>query len=223
MTWLDSPSPAEPHPPGKSGRCLAGFVLAGGRSARMGRNKALLPYSDTVLVLFIARTLEAVAGSVGLVGPPEQLSRLGLPVIPDLRPGHGPLAGIEAALAASSAEWNLVVACDMPGLSRPVLAGLAAAAKRSPADAVVAVSGQGPEPMCAAWRRSTALPVVRLALDEGRRKLHDVLSRLRIELWRPPGNDWAENVNTPADWRRHLAALASRTAAAPRDLTDERT
>ncbi len=183
----------------------------------MGRNKALLPYSDTVLVLFIARAVRAAAGSATLVGPAEQLAGLGLPVAPDLRPGEGPLAGIEAALASSAADWALIVACDMPRLSAPLLAGLVAAARSSKADAVLAASGHGPEPMCAVWRRRTVLPEVRLALDQGRRKLHDLLARLRIETWRPPGEDWTENLNTPEDWRRHLAGLVPRATGVPKE------
>ena len=180
----------------------------------MGRNKALLPYSDTVLVLFIARAVCAAAGSVTLVGPREQLAALGLPVAPDLRPGQGPLAGIEAALASTPAEWALIVACDMPRLSAALLGGLVSAARSSDADAVLAATDRGPEPMCAVWRRETVLPEVRLALDEGRRKLHRLLARLRIETWRPPGEDWSENLNTPEDWRRHLAGLVPQAAGA---------
>jgi len=186
----------------------------------MGRNKALLPYSDTFLVLFIARAVRAAAGSVALVGPPEQLAGLGLRVVPDLRPGQGPLAGIEAALASTAADWALVVACDMPRLSPRLLAGLVSAARSSEADAVVGASERGPEPMCAVWRRERVLPQVRLALDQGRRKLHELLSRLHVEEWRPAGGDWFENINTPADWRRHLEDLALQPAA-PKDSTDE--
>ena len=221
MTWLDSPTPAGPSQPGRSSPSVAGFVLAGGRSARMGRNKALLPYSDTFLVLFIARAVRAAAGSAVLVGPPDQLAGLGLTVVPDLRPGQGPLAGVEAALASTDAEWALIVACDMPRLSPRLLAGLVSAARSSEADAIVAASGRGPEPMCAVWRRRKVLPEVRLALDQGRRKLHDLLSRLHVEQWRSAGGDWFENINTPADWRRHLEGLALQPAAAPEGSTDE--
>ena len=102
----------------------AGYVLVGGRSSRMGRDKALLPFRGGVLA--------GVGGAGGGNGRREtpcwwairtlcRAAALGYPVIPDLYPGEGPLGGILTALESSaSADWNLVVACDMPGLSAPL-------------------------------------------------------------------------------------------------------
>src|SRR5437763_12141966 len=102
----------------------AGFVLVGGASSRMGRDKARLPFRGRTLVEHIAAAVAEAAGSVTLVGAPERYQSLGLPIIPDTRPGEGPLAGILAALGASQAGWNLIAACDMPVISAPFLKSL---------------------------------------------------------------------------------------------------
>ena len=69
----------------------AGFVLAGGRSSRMGSNKALLPFRGSTLVEHIAQRVHAAAGRVILVGQPEIYSHLALPVVADARPECGPM------------------------------------------------------------------------------------------------------------------------------------
>src|SRR6185437_4100723 len=92
----------------------AGFILTGGRSSRMGSDKALFPWHGTTVVEHLSGMVASVAGSSTLVGHPERYSHLGLPCLADLRPECGPLSGIETALAGTSAEWNLILACDVP-------------------------------------------------------------------------------------------------------------
>jgi molybdopterin-guanine dinucleotide biosynthesis protein A len=94
------------------GIARAGFVLVGGNSSRMGRDKARLPFHGTTLVEHVASTVADAAGSVTLVGAPERYASLGFPMLVDSRTGAGPLAGIHTALASSPAAWNLIVACD---------------------------------------------------------------------------------------------------------------
>jgi len=72
----------------------AGYVLVGGRSSRMGRDKALLPFRGEPLACSVARQVELAAGSVVMVGDPDLYGSLRYPVIPDAFPGEGPLSGI---------------------------------------------------------------------------------------------------------------------------------
>src|SRR5438132_12062068 len=106
----------------------SGYVLVGGRSRRMGRDKAGLPYQGGTLAGAVARAVEAAAGSAILVGNP------GLGGIPDLYPGEGPLGGILTALNHTTTEWNLIVACDMPELTSSFLSGLLAQAETAACD-----------------------------------------------------------------------------------------
>src|SRR5437868_193761 len=92
----------------------AGFLLAGGRSSRMGRDKALLAVGNSTLLEIVAARVRDAAGSVIVIGPPDHYAYLGLTVQADLIPDCGPLGAVYTALKTSEADWNLLVACDMP-------------------------------------------------------------------------------------------------------------
>lgn len=175
----------------------AGFVLVGGKSRRMGRNKAFLPWQSGVLAGEIARCAAAAAGPTALIGDPDLYGALGYECIPDMRPGRGPLAGIETALEARRAHWNLVLACDMPGLDVTHLRDLLSKATDTQALCTVSVDPEGKlHPLCAVYH-CDCLPAVKLALDEGRLRLTDLVRTLKAELV-PSGH--LPNVNTMEEW-----------------------
>jgi molybdopterin-guanine dinucleotide biosynthesis protein A len=181
----------------------AGFVLAGGKSTRMGRDKALLDDGRGPLVARVAAEVQKAAGHVTLIGSAERYGHLGFAVVEDLRPGNGPLGGIETALAITESAWNLVVACDMPNLTAPVLTQLLVFARKSNADCVLGRTSAGVEPLFAVYRRES-LPAVRTALDRGILKITDALIPLHVIHFEIDNRDIPANVNTPEDWSRHL-------------------
>jgi molybdopterin-guanine dinucleotide biosynthesis protein A len=178
----------------------SGFVLAGGRSSRMGRDKALLRHGGTTLVEHLARTVLKAAGSVALVGDPARYASFGYPVYQDKFPGCGPVGGIYTALAVSSADWNLIVACDMPGVSGEVLGRLLdSAAEPGAGNCVVAVGPAGElEPLCAVYHRD-CLPVLERAIREKRFRMRDLVAELEARSMLVDPAVLA-NVNTPAEW-----------------------
>src|ERR1700685_2579242 len=120
------------------GVSIAGFILAGGESSRMGVDKGLLEIAGVPMIARAARLVESVVGSpVVVVGTPEKYRELGLRAVADDWPGCGPLGGIATALHASDAEWNLIVACDLPYLTREWLEYLLQRARDSAEAAVV--------------------------------------------------------------------------------------
>jgi molybdenum cofactor guanylyltransferase len=178
----------------------AGFVLAGGASRRMGSNKALLRCSETTLVQHVSNQVSRAAGSVCVVGPGEALTGLGLEIIEDLFPGHGPLGGIITALTHSTAEWNLIVACDMPRVTAEQLAGLLDTARTLDRDAVIPVSPDGQEhPLCGVYSRRS-LPGLTAAWAGGTRSVVGALRNIRTEYLPFADISAFMNVNTPADW-----------------------
>jgi len=180
-------------------RLFEGFVLAGGRSSRMGRDKALLPLDGSTLLEQIAARVRAAAGSVTLIGPPERYSGLGLPVAADLIEDCGPIGGVYTALKISPAPWNLVVACDMPAVTTAFLAALLEAARDADAECFVPETGSGLHPLCAVYHRR-ALVALQYAIDHKSFKMHDLLRSLRTVAW-PVADAWLlENVNTPVEW-----------------------
>jgi molybdenum cofactor guanylyltransferase len=180
-------------------------VLVGGRSSRMGRDKALLSWNGCPLAKWVAIAAAQSAGTATLIGAPERYSDLGFPVIPDLFPGEGPLGGILTALRHSTAEWNLIVACDMPAIDATLLAHLLDAARQSGDDALLPVTAEGrPQPLCAVYRR-TCLAPFEMAFSEGTRKVTTALAAVRCARLPMEEVSQFQNVNTPEDW----AAYAS--------------
>src|SRR5271169_6341693 len=149
---------------------VGGFILAGGESSRMGRDKALLELNGETLIVRAAKLVELAVGTCAVVGDSVRLEGLALRVIEDDFPGAGPLGGIATALRNSGAEWNLVIACDLPYLTREWLEYLVARASRSDGDIVLPMNERGTEPMCAMYR-VRCLPSIDAALDAGTRKV----------------------------------------------------
>jgi molybdopterin-guanine dinucleotide biosynthesis protein A len=195
---------------------VAAFILAGGASSRMGRDKALLDFGGVPLILHTARLLEPLVSEVTVVGSPDRYAPLGLHAIADESnrqaqggrdtPNRGPLAGIAAALAATHSIWNLVVACDLPYLSAEWLDWLLSRALRSRAEAVVPQTKQGMEPLAAVYRRECAAPIA-AALARGMRKVSDAIEELCLDLVYP--REWSsldasglilKNMNEPGDY-----------------------
>jgi molybdopterin-guanine dinucleotide biosynthesis protein A len=189
----------------------AGFVLTGGRSSRMGRDKALLPIprssaagsslpaSASSLVERTAEWVREAAASVTLIGMPQRYAHLGLPVVADLVPDCGPIGGLYTALNITPADWNLIVACDMPALTADFLCRLLAAARQSPSLCLVPETASGLHPLCAVYHRR-ALPAVRSAIDHKRFKMHDLLKSLAAVSWPVADPLPLCNVNTPLEW-----------------------
>lgn len=207
----------------------SGAIIAGGTSRRLGTDKRLVRVEGQTLLARSVTTLRAVVDDLHVVIAsdadrdvvrtalgPANMPGPSVAIESDLRPGEGPAAGLETALAVARHEIVLVVATDHPWLSPAVLGLLLERAVNSSAMAVALEGSRGPEPLLAVYRRD-ALVQVRACLDAGTRRLQDVLSTLHpttvsSEEWRAldPQGLILEDVDSPADLRR----LESR--AAPR-------
>lgn len=184
-------------------RRIAGVVLAGGLSRRMGRDKAGVLLAGRPLVahaLAILRPQVAMV-AVNANGPLPHAVLEGAAVLPDGRSDFpGPLAGIEAALAfGRSAGFELVatIPVDCPFLPGDLVAVLAAGLGTADL-AAVAESREGRHPVVALWR-TAALDAVSQALHEDVRAVRDLLSRLPHSTVRFDDDEAFANVNTPAD------------------------
>jgi molybdopterin-guanine dinucleotide biosynthesis protein A len=192
-------------------RSRMGFILAGGKSSRMGPNtdKAFLDFHGQSLLDRALAVAGMVCDRVTIVGDPARFAKVGsskyVPVVADIFPGCGPLAGIHAALTHSTAELNLMLAVDMPFVSRELLAFLFAAAE--PSDAIITVprTGKGFQPLCAVYRRDFST-VAEQALRAGKYKVDAAFSGVLVRVIKE--NELAAagfseqsffNVNTPQD------------------------
>lgn len=147
----------------------------------MGTDKALLrltPGGKTLLELVMAAVKPLTGHIVISTNRPSAYEWTGLPLVNDNYPGLlGPLAGLEAGLAASQAEYNLLVACDMPWLVPALLEYLLGFA--ADYDAVVPLNREGrAEPLCAVYSKN-CLPVVRQNLENGSLKMTGWLKEVK--------------------------------------------
>ncbi|MFS0783058.1 molybdenum cofactor guanylyltransferase [Bacillus sp. 1P06AnD] len=158
--------------------CTA-IILAGGKSSRMGRNKALLPIFNQTVIEHIASRCQLVADEVILVtNDPETYSFLGLPMVADRYGKSGPMAGLEAGLTASSHDVGLLVACDMPFLDEQVMRALTAGIVGH--DAAVPVIEGRKHPLFAAYRK-TCLKTIREKLLARDVKMMHLLDDVQVK------------------------------------------
>lgn len=188
----------------------AAIVLCGGRSRRMGRDKAALPFGSETLLARTVRTVRGVVDEVLVVARAGQDVPGGFEVVRDPAEGLGPLAGLAAGLAAMSAERAFLTSCDAP-LLRPALVRRLLDLSRGHAAAVPLVGGY--HMTTAAVYAREALPVARRLIAEGRLRplflVQEVGARIVAE---PelrdvdPGLESFRNCNTPEDYAAALAA-----------------
>jgi molybdenum cofactor guanylyltransferase len=195
-----------------SSAIIAGYVLAGGGSTRFGTDKALVEVGGKPMLLRMCELLRTVVSEVIVIADPEKYSSLGLRCTADRWPGAGPLGGIITALEYAgtrnkSPQWNLIVSCDMPFLTREWLAHLAERAMKSSSQVTVPESAHGPEPLCACYRTDAA-PALRAAFERGVRKITVALKQVTTEVLDEA--DWKRfdsagrlfwNMNAPADYQ----------------------
>ena len=184
------------------------IVLAGGRSERMGQDKALLPRNGLTLLETVVDTLRPLVGEIVIVA--DRTDRYGLPgcrTVGDAYLQTGPLGGILTGLIALGPGTHLAVACDMPALQPAVLRLLLDFATPE-WDAIVPEIDGRPEPLCAVYAEA-AIPALQLFLEGGGRALHRALETLRTlriseaEIRRhDPSLLTFTNLNTPADLER---------------------
>lgn len=187
---------------------LRGLVLAGGRSERMGRDKAGILIEGSTLLERTAALLDGCVMSVSVSVRADQADdelRRQYPLLLDSGSGLGPANGLRAAhLSDPAAAW-LVLACDMPGLDREAIEALVAA--RDPARAATSwrspVNGL-PEPLCAIWEPATLARLASLVAAAG----HPVSPRALLAesdtlLLDAPRSAALLNLNTPAELDRY--------------------
>jgi molybdopterin-guanine dinucleotide biosynthesis protein A len=152
------------------------FILVGGKSSRMGSDKALLSLGGQSLLTQALLTASAVASTVRISGSKDRYAKFG-DVVEDIYRDCGPLGGIHAALSATSTDLNLMLSVDMPRMTSEFLKWLLERASASPELILVPDAAGGPQPLCAVYRPG-ALPAVTQALQSGKYKIGRLFSKV---------------------------------------------
>jgi molybdopterin-guanine dinucleotide biosynthesis protein A len=187
---------------------ITGAVLCGGRSSRMGRPKAFLPYDGrTIIERRFTQMRELFAEVVLVANDPDAYSHFSVDVVKDIIPNRGPLVGILSALLVSQFEHTFVIACDMPLVDNKLMRAMAQ--QRHGTDVLVLSHDEGVEPLLGVYSKRCVQPLEE-SIFAGALKAMDFLNGINAKLFkyedRPsPGTLPAYfNVNTPQDYSRLL-------------------
>jgi molybdenum cofactor guanylyltransferase len=185
---------------------ITGVILVGGKSSRMGRDKAFLELGGKTLLAGIVALFQECFDRVVLCGDrPERFAGYGLPVLPDIRPG-GALGGIYTGLCHAETEHVFVSSCDLPFPSSAILRYLCSL--KDGHDVVVPATAHGYEPLFAVYSKRCLEPI-RVLLDRGDFCAYGYYPEVRVryvrheELAHLDGDGRAFlNVNTPEEFAK---------------------
>jgi molybdopterin-guanine dinucleotide biosynthesis protein A len=191
---------------------VAGIILCGGKSTRMGRSKALLPFGPETMLQRVVRLLSDLVAPIVVVAAPDQpLPELpeGVIVTRDENEGRGPLEGLRAGLKALPAgvDAAYVTSCDVPLLVPAFVRQMVELAVDHDI-AVMEIDGF-PHPLSAVYRRAT-LPHVEHLLAQDRLRpvyLFDAVKTRRVaaaEMTADPELRTLRNINRPEDYEQAL-------------------
>jgi molybdopterin-guanine dinucleotide biosynthesis protein A len=202
------------------------ILLAGGESKRLGRDKSLLMIEGQPLVAHTAHKLAALSDDLILVtNHPERYGPLNLPVrlVPDERPGVGALMGLYSGLNAARYPWAVVVACDMPFLSLPLLRHMLTLL--GDCDLAIPRLDEMLEPLHAVYSKACLPPMARM-LDQNRRRIVSFFPEVRVCYVERQVVERFDarhlsffNVNTWQDWTRAQQMLQQK--GSPASLSDQ--
>ena len=201
------------HVPGAG---VTAFILAGGKSTRMGRDKAFVELGGQTLLARALDVTRAVAEDWRIVGDTIKFAAFG-PVVEDIFHDCGPLGGIHAALLSSRTELNLMIAVDLPFVTTRFLEYLIGQGSKTSAVVTVPHAG-GLQPLCAVYRRRFG-EVAERALRERRNKIDALFSEVETQVLEEEELSRAgfspeifRNLNTPEQWEeakmKHIPVTA---------------
>ena len=206
----------------------AGFVLAGGESSRMGTDKPLVEFAGQPLIVHALSILRTAGLGAAIAGARSELG-VYAPVVADRKPGQGPLAGICAALASSTAQWAVFVSVDLPLLPASLVDYLVAHARVTGSVVTVASVNGFPQTFPVVIHRD-AQPVLESELEAGRGGCYSAyaaaasrqaqpIAILPVEILAQSGHvshpddlpptRWFLNLNSPRDLARAAAHRAA--------------
>jgi len=183
-----------------------GYILAGGRSSRMGSDKGLLQLGETTLIGHVIRSIEETVSNLFIISSNPGHRNYDLTLIPDIIAGKGPAGGILTALEHSSVPFNFIVSCDTPFIRPQTITILMQ--KHGEFDITLPEVNGYPEPLCGIYSTSCAVKW-RDVMTGGKLKLTDLISCFRyqlVPLTELNGGDKDEffNINNVEDYTKAL-------------------
>lgn len=184
---------------------MSGIILAGGKSSRLGRNKAFLEWEGHPLIERSLQVLRSIFSEIIIsTNNPELYSLYGEKTVSDLFIDQGPLGGLHACLREAQYDYSFFVACDMPFLDPEVIRFLAGLIGKE--SVIVPEVAGGLHPLHAFYRKN-CLPIIEKKLEAKRLKLIEVYQECSVRYVReeefqrfPQISRTFSNINTPQEW-----------------------
>lgn len=185
------------------------YILAGGKSSRMGEDKGLLELNGKTIIEYVIAQVKPLFKTVFIVSSNDQYSQFGLKVIPDLVKDIGPAGGILTALEHSSSEQNLLISCDMPFITSEALEYLSA--QINDYEIIIPIHHQKLEPLCGIYSKS-CFNIWKQETEKGVYKLQNIISNfktneLNVEEHPLFQLDFFTNINTKEDLEKAIKKL----------------
>lgn len=159
---------------------VTGIILAGGKSTRMGTNKAFLAYGNKSFIEIQIDILRHIFREIIISANDFSLyEHLQLPIVPDVMPGKGPLGGICAGLIHSKYSYAFVIACDMPFINKEVIVYMKELVKGDNYDVIVPHTVRGPEPLHAFYSKN-CIQTMQRCLEEEDLRMSDFLQKVNV-------------------------------------------
>ena len=182
---------------------MNGYVLAGGKSSRMGQDKGLMRFGNLALVEYSILTLAGLVDKIYLVTASREYAQFDLPLVEDTLKDFGPAGGILTALEHTDSDLNIILSCDMPFVQKPLIQGLLD--QRDDASICIFRHEGFIEPLCGIYRK-TAWQDWQTCVRAGTRKLEHILEKCDTKYVQYEGDyavDPFANLNTPETFQTY--------------------
>ncbi len=178
---------------------ISAYILAGGKSLRMGKDKAMLTLGNKNFASHISDTINSINIPCKIVSSNEEHKQLPIPIIKDTIKNIGPIGGLKSALSDTSTIWNLIISCDLPLISKQSIEWLLNVHQKG-FDATITIVNGKTNPIFGIYRKDCDTPV-QTQITKANYKMIHLLDKLHVNYVKAPDNIAKEllNVNTPYD------------------------
>jgi molybdopterin-guanine dinucleotide biosynthesis protein A len=185
---------------------INGYILAGGKSSRMGTDKGLLLFEGKAMIQYVIEQMQPIFDNLVIVSNNPEYEKFGLEVIPDLIKDIGPAGGIYTALKHSKAKLNFMVSCDMPFITKEAIAFIIENTNESQ---IILLENQGKlEPLFGIYAKDCENIWLEL-IEQKTIKLQKMVSYFKLKTIRVENNEifkesFFKNINTKEDFNNAL-------------------
>ena len=190
---------------------VTGIILAGGKSTRMGSNKAFLKLGNKTVIEHIVELMKKIFSEVMIItNTPEEYNFLSLPIYKDIYEYNGPLAGIHSGLIHSKTKQNFIISCDIPLMTKEMIEYIVEYKSEKPIKFCEAAGYH--QPLAGVYSKSVIAEVEKVISDENAvtdKSFHHFLKKVDAEIIHPENRPFYKddiffNVNSKSDYEHIL-------------------